>query len=103
MSVAYGLMTDGSTGATRFDTGAERAFEMCEIATDVAEAMGHRLGITRPDITETEADYYAGDGVDYDRLRRRLKVTPVAFRTQVRETGRYMAEVGLHLAAENQR
>ena len=103
MSVAYGLMTDGARGVTRFDTGAERAFEMGEIAADVAVAMGHRLGITRPKITETEADYYAGDGADYDRLRRRLEVTPVDFRTQVCETGRYMAEAGLHMAAGIQR
>ena len=103
MSVAYGLLTDGVQGATRFDTGAARAYEMGEIAAEVGDALDHRFGITRPAVTESEADYYAGDGADYDRLRRQLHITPVDFRTQVRETGRYMAEAGLSPASGTQR
>ena len=80
------------SGATTFDTGADRGYEMSEIARDVAEALGHRHGIVRPEITDNAVDRYVGEGATYAALRHRFNVAEVDFAGQARETANFMAE-----------
>jgi nucleoside-diphosphate-sugar epimerase len=93
MSVAFGVMTDGATGATRFDTGAHRGFEMGEIASAVAAALGHTRGVARPPMSATPVDSYAGDSTLYRGLIGTCQVEQIDFPAQVRETARYMASL----------
>ncbi|MDQ2860027.1 MAG: NAD(P)-dependent oxidoreductase [Pseudomonadota bacterium] len=95
MSVSFGLLTDGTVGATLFDTAGKRGYEMAEIAEGVALAMGHPRGILRPPMTSAETDRYVGDGTLYESLRHELGVEEVGFRRQVRETAKFMAENSL--------
>lgn len=90
MSVAFGLLTDGGAGTTRFDTGGYRGFEMGEVATAVAAALGHGRGIARPPMVAGPIDRYVADATAYDELMQALQVEPIPFVRQVRETARYM-------------
>jgi len=92
LSVVFGLLTDGEGGTTRFDTGAERGYEMAEIAALVAGALGHVHGIQRPALLDDAPDRYVGDGAFYAQLRRLNRVQRIGFAAQVRETARFMAE-----------
>ncbi len=93
MSIVFGLLTDGTSGAITFDTGADRGYEMAEIAQDVAAALGHTRGVLRPPFQSDAADRYVGDGTVYAELRRRLNVETIDFQQQVVQTARYMAEL----------
>jgi nucleoside-diphosphate-sugar epimerase len=90
MSIAFSLLTDGGEGATRFDTGGYRGFEMQEIAAAVAAALGHRRGIARPPFAEAPEDRYVGDATLYRSLMKTYQVEEIDFTRQVRETARYM-------------
>lgn len=90
MSIALALMIQGDRGATLFDTGAARGYEMGEIAAGVDRALGGLRGISRPALVSQDPDWYVGDGTVYSALRGRYDVRVVDFATQVRETARYM-------------
>jgi nucleoside-diphosphate-sugar epimerase len=90
MSVAFGLLTDGGAGVTRFDTGGCRGFEMEEIATAVAVALGSRRGVERRPMTEESLDRYVGDPTSYKEFMRAAQVEPIKFTKQIHETARYM-------------
>jgi UDP-glucuronate decarboxylase len=91
MSIAFGLLTDGGQGATRFDTGGYRGFEMQEIAAAISAALGHRCGITRPPLTEALEDRYVGDATLYRNLMKTCGVEEIDFTRQVRQTACYMS------------
>lgn len=93
MSVVLGVVTDPSGGIERFDTAGEEVLEMEDIATAVAAALDHGLGLRRPPLSDVAADRYNGDGETYRRLRHRYGVEPVRFEQQVAETARFMAGV----------
>jgi nucleoside-diphosphate-sugar epimerase len=92
MGVVFSLLTDGQGGTTRFDTGADRGYEMAEIATAVANALHHRHGIRRPPLLDAEPDCYVGDGEQYTAFRALNEVDRIEFAAQVRETARFMAD-----------
>jgi UDP-glucuronate decarboxylase len=93
MSLAFALLTDGTTGLTLFDTAGNRGYEVEEIARGVAEALGHSRGIRRPAMASAKEDRYVGDGALYAGLCREQAVEPVGFSKQVRETAKFMAEI----------
>jgi nucleoside-diphosphate-sugar epimerase len=97
MSVVFALMTDGASGTTLFDTGADRGYEMSEIAEGVAEALGHRHGVKRPIISDPDPDIYVGDGRFYSELCDLCEVQRVDFAAQVRETAKFLADTANEL------
>jgi len=94
MSIVFGLLTDGGIGTTTFDTGADRGYEMSEIAGAVIAALGHCAGVQRPAITRTDRDWYVGDGRVYQSLRQTLGVEAVSFADQIRQTAQFLKGLG---------
>jgi uncharacterized protein YbjT (DUF2867 family) len=92
MSVVFGALTDGKTGAILFDTAGDRIYEMADIAEAVGEALGRRCGMDRPPRVDGPPDRYIGDGAVYRDLRHRFVVESVDFSRQVRDTARFMAD-----------
>jgi nucleoside-diphosphate-sugar epimerase len=92
MSVVFGALTDPTPGVTVFDTADEREYEMGDLASGVAEALGHKAGVRRPNIVCASPERYVGDGREYRRLRRRFGVHPISFDDHVRQTAMFMAQ-----------
>lgn len=90
MSVVFGALTDGSTGSIRFDTAGDHEYEMSDIAGAVVEALGARVGITRPEVMPSIPNRYVGDGAIYKRLRDRASVNKVIFALQIREVTEFI-------------
>jgi nucleoside-diphosphate-sugar epimerase len=87
MSVVFGLLLDGSSGCTLFDSGGEK-MEMQEVAEAVATALGP-IPIHRPKIKDGAADDYVGDQLQYDQLLIANAVQAVPFIDQVMETAAF--------------
>jgi nucleoside-diphosphate-sugar epimerase len=92
MSVVFGALTDGQSGANLFDTAGDVVLEMGEIATAVSETCASGCSVARPPIASSQADRYVGDGAEYRRLREMFGVEPISFPAQILHTARYLAE-----------
>jgi UDP-glucuronate decarboxylase len=94
MSVVLGALTAPAGCPIVFDTAGDDVYEMAQIAQVVGNVLDHDRGFDRPALQDGDIDRYVGDGSTYARLRRLIKVTPIGFAEQVRETARYMMECG---------
>ncbi len=91
MSVVFGLLTDGESGASRFDTAGERALEMSEIARAVRAVVRPSAEISAPDDRRGTPDRYVGDRRRYRTLLERHGVAGLDFEAQVGDTAGFMA------------
>ncbi len=90
MSVVFGVLLDGETGAIRFDTAGDHEYEMSEIAGAVVKGLAHKVPISRPEVTDLIADRYVGNQDSYSDLRVSLRVSALNFGQQIRETAEYL-------------
>jgi len=90
MSVVFGALLDGETGAIRFDTAGDHDYEMGQIAGAVAEALGSPAGINRATPMYGNCDRYVGDVATYRCCRIEYQVDGIVLEDQIRDTARFI-------------
>jgi nucleoside-diphosphate-sugar epimerase len=91
MSVVFGIVTDSGGGTVRFDTLGESVVELSDLAQAVQDALGHQVGVRRPQMDEASPDRYVGDGGAYRSLLRKYGVRRTRLDEQIRQTADFMA------------
>jgi nucleoside-diphosphate-sugar epimerase len=90
MSVVFGALLDGETGAIGFDTAGDHDYEMSQIAGAVAEALGSKAGIVRPNVVALPVDRYVGAQIPYRDMAVKVQSTFLNLDDQIRETAIYL-------------